>query len=84
MEFRQPEALKMNLFRLLPVYLLVAAVLFFAYATYQYLSGSEEDLLWVAVGGLATVYFTVRSWFAMRWVFVWGDEAEEVDDGDVD
>lgn len=66
----------MNIIRLLPVYLLVVAMLFFAHASYQYLTGQEEELLWVAVGGLAVLYFSVRSWFAVNWVFVWGEEEE--------
>ena len=82
MRLREPDNKKMNVLRLLPVYLLVVAILFTGHSTYLYLSGAEENLMWVGLGALGVLYFSVRSWFALRSVFLWGEEEEAQDQED--
>ena len=77
MRFRKPEEKKMNILRLLPAFLLVVAVFFTGLQTYRYTTGLDQDPLWVIVGAVATLYFSIRTFFSVRQVFVWGDEAQE-------
>lgn len=61
----------MNALRLLPVFLLVVAVFFTGAQLYRYLTGLDETATWVAVGAVALVYFSFRTLYAVRQVFVW-------------
>ncbi len=74
MKFRHPERKKFNLFMLLPVAMLVLAIAFTIHSAYLYFSGTEEEILWLGIGAAAVVYFSFRTWFAAKQVFIIGDE----------
>ncbi len=79
MKFRDPEAKKLNALRLMPLPFLALALSFTAYSIYQHQIGADESMFWVAVGGAASVYFLLRSWFAVRSVFEFGDDVRTED-----
>ncbi len=74
MRFREPDNMKMNIVRMMPFAFLVLAIVFTVIHGYRYAVGLDEENTWVLVGGVATIYFSVRSWFQARVVFVMGDE----------
>lgn len=78
MKFRDPDAKKTNLLQLLPVLFFVVTLIFAGHAVYQYAIGLEASLMWVGLWGILLLYFGARSWFALRKVFVWGEEETEV------
>lgn len=84
MRFRNPDDKKMNVLRLLPVFMLVVAVFFTGHQVYRYIAGYDETLAWVGIGAIAMIYFAVRTLHTVKRVFVWehreGDGESDEDD----
>ncbi len=77
MQFRNPDKTKQNLLFLLPVFLVVPMIFLAGFEAYRYFSGAEESPFWMGLWSVATLYLMVRSYFAVRKVMVFGDEADE-------
>lgn len=75
MRFRNPEEKRMNFLRLVPVFALVVAIFITGHSLYRYLAGADDSVTWLVIGSVAMIYFSFRTLFAVRRVFVWGDEA---------
>ena len=75
MKFRRPDEKKMNVIRMMPFFFLLLAISFTGIHAYRYAVGLDAETTWLLVGGVATIYFGVRSWFQAKVVFVFdGDE----------
>lgn len=74
MRLRNPNEKKMNILRLLPLFLLLPVLFLTGWEAYRYLTGAEESALWLGLWGAVSVYMVVRSVFAARKVFVWDDD----------
>ena len=79
MRFRNPDQKLRNTLGLMPPVFLVLAVVFFGYQTFQYLTG-VDDVLWLGVGAVATLYFGVRCWMSLPHLLVWGEEEDEIEE----